>query len=192
MPYDNLVPLTPEEAFEKRAAAAEFKEASEFPTIATGDYKVQGDSGEAFVDKDPKVMAILPNGRVILKLKGTAFIGSERKGKITATVSPDLVRTGNVPTGKPDQKFKQWTQLVKTLFPDVAAESLAEVSVSQVMERWTKYPVGMYVTQTFKEPTGVDNKNNWYDAKTPEEVAQYRQKGLSASNFVKNIYTYKG
>lgn len=189
MPFDNLTPLTPEEAFEKRAEAAQFKEASEYPTIATGDYKVQGDSSEAFVDKDTRVLAVYPSGRVILKLKGTAFIGSDRKGKISATVSPDMASGVGV---KPDQKFRQWTQLVKVLFPDVAPAELSAVTVSQVMDRWTKYPVGMYITQTFSEPTGVDNKKNWFDAKTPEEVAEHRAAGRSANNFVKNIYTYKG
>lgn len=189
MPFDNLTPLTPEEAFEKRAEAAQFKEAASFPTIPTGEYKVQGDSGEAFLDKDPqRVLPTYPNGRVVVRLKGTAYIGSERKGKITLTVSPDSVSNLSI---KPDQKFRHWTQLVKVLFPDIAAAEQSAVTVSQVLDRWTKYPAGMYITQTFSEPTGVDNKKNWYDAKTPEEVADYRSKGMDTNNFVKNIFTLK-
>lgn len=191
MPFDNLTPLTPEEMFEKRAQAAQFKEASEYPTIATGDYKVAGDSGEAFVDKDPRVLQKYPSGRVIVKLKGTAYTGEKREGKITCTVSPDMASGVGV---KPDQKFKQWCQLVRVLFPDVAAAEQSQVNVTQVLERWTKYPVGMYITQTFSEPipNDPDGKKAWYDARTPEEVAEHRAAGRSANNFVKNIYAYKG
>lgn len=191
MPFDNQTPLSPEEMFEKRAQAAQFKEASEYPTIATGDYKVTGDSGEAFLDKDPRVLVAYPTGRVILKLKGTAYIGEDRKGKVSCTISPDMAQGVGV---RPDQKFRQWCQLVKVLFPDVAAADQSQVNVSQVIERWTKYPVGMYITQTFSEPIpgDPDGKKRWFDARTPEEVAEHRAAARSANNFVKNIYAYKG
>lgn len=184
---ETMIPLTPEEQFAARAEKQAIQEANEYPTLATGEYTINGTGADAFSDQKVNIGTVeAPKFRRIVKLKGDAFQNGQRKGKHTLTVSPDVVRKGI--NSKQDAKFRFWATLVRILFPDVKKEEHDTISIGDLIARWKQYPVGMMIEQTFKEEVAGSNQPNWYVATTPEQVKEYREKGFSAINITRSVF----
>jgi hypothetical protein len=174
---DNSQAISFEELHSLYAAASALSEANAFRTVPTNYYKVQGVKHSA--KRNDK-------GRVVINANADLYTNEKRVGQISVFLSPELGRTNS---GKIDREFRLYAQLVRTLYPEVKGDAeLGHVSVADVLGRFTQYPVGMFITETFaSEPDGITGKKTYQDAKTADEAKALREKGWKAANYVQSI-----
>lgn len=161
-----------EEYFDQYAEASALAEASAFPTVVTGPYRVQVTkyAGKKFPN-DPRPFATL-----YVTIQDEA--GSRKLSSAFADVSWLMGRDQG---GRPDRGFKLWNEMTRALYPDLNAEERAKKDVGTVLKDVQTYPMQAFVLEKFK----VGEK--WVTAKTTEEAAQYRSAGSRVINTVANF-----
>lgn len=167
-----------EELHATHASAEALSEANQFRTVPTNYYRIQGTKYTA--ERSAK------NNRLTLNLKADVYKEDKRVGNVGFFVSPEIGRTA---AGKLDREFRLYNQLSRVLFPELKTDAeLAGVTVAQMVERFTQYPVGAYITETFSsEPNPLDGKKTYMDAKTDDDAKKYRELGWKPSNYVQSI-----
>jgi hypothetical protein len=182
MPYE-ATEVSQEELHALRASAASLAEANAFKTVPTNYYKAQGTKHEA--KKGPATESH-PQGRISFNGKADLYREDKRIGGVSLFVSPQVGRTRN---GKLDREFRLYNQLARALYPEIKADTeLAALDPVDVMDRFTQYPVGMFVTETFaSEPDSLSGSKTYIDAKTDEEAKSLREKGWKPANYVQSV-----
>lgn len=175
---ENTIPVSLEELHTAKASQSALAEANAFKTVPTNYYKIQGTKYDAY--RNPK------NNRLTLNVKADVYKEDQRVGSVGFFISNEVGRTS---AGKLDREFRLYTQLSRVLFPEFKTDAeLAEVTVPQLMDRFTSYPVGAYITETFSsEPGALDGKKTYMDAKTDVEAKSYREAGWKAANYVQSV-----
>lgn len=170
-------PVSLEELFNETASAAALAEANAFRTVPTNYYKIQGTKYDA--SRNAK-------GRLIISCKADAYKEDKKLGNVSFYISNEVGRTS---AGKLDREFRLYNQMARVLYPEYKTDQeLAAVKVGELLQRFTQYPIGAYVTETFASPdVGIDGKKSYFDAKTDAEAKEYREKGWKANNYVQSI-----
>lgn len=180
---DDSQAISMEELFTTYAAASALAEANAFRTVPTNYYKAQGLKYDA---KRNAANTNFPQGRIIINAKVDLLREEKRAGTISLFLSPEVGRAKN---GKLDREFRLYNQLARALYPHVKDDvELAKVNTGELLERFTQYPVGMFVTETFaSEPDGLTGAKTYQDAKNDTEAKELREKGWKAANYVQSI-----
>lgn len=167
-----------EELHAAYAATEALAEANQFRTVPTNYYRIQGTKFTA--ERNAKT------NRLTLNLKADVYKEDKRTGNVGFFVSPEVGRTS---AGRLDREFRLYNQLARVLFPEHKTDAeLAAISVATLLERFTQYPVGAYITETFSsEPNPLDGKKTYMDAKTDEDAKKYRELGWKPANYVQSI-----
>lgn len=173
----DVTPVSLEELFNETASASALAEANAFRTVPTNYYKIQGTSFSA--NRNAK-------GRLVINCKADVLKEDKKVGTVSFYVSSEAGRTS---TGRLDREFRLYSQMVRVLYPDIKDEAqLAQLKVGDVLQKFTTYPVGAFITETFaSDPSPIDGKKTYFDAKTEAEAKEYREKGWKASNYVQSI-----
>lgn len=179
--------LSQEDLFSTYASASALAEANAFRTVPTNYYKAVGVKHDAKLSGPTEQF---PNGRVIINARVELSREDKKAGSISMFLSPAVGRTK---TGKLDREFRLYNQLVRALYPEITNEAeFAGISTGALLERFTQYPVGMFVTETFaSEPDGISGAKTYLDAKTDAEAAELRKKGWKANNYVQSVGKFK-
>lgn len=177
------VSISPEELFATRATAAALAEANAFRTVPTNYYKAQGTKYDA---KRGQATEQHPKGRLTINAKADVYKEDKKIGSVSFFISNEVGRTRN---GKLDREFRLYNQLARALYPELKNDTdLANISVGELMERFTQYPVGMFVTETFaSEPDSLTGVKSYVDAKTDAEAKELRERGWKPANYVQSI-----
>lgn len=172
------IPVSLEELHSAKASASALSEANSFRTVPTNYYRLQGTKYDA--SRNART------NRLTLAAKADAYKEDKRLGSVGFFISPEVGRTS---AGKLDREFRLFNQLARVLFPEYKTDiELAQVDAAQLMERFTQYPCGAYITETFaSEPDGLTGKKQYFDAKTEAEAKEYREKGWKAANYVQSV-----
>ena len=86
--------------------------------------------------------------------------------------------------GRMDRPAQLWTHLIAAL--DAGGKADAEV-----LEMSKRYPLEVYVKETFDAGAHLEQKDRWKGAKTPEERKEFFTLGYTASNQVTSIRKVK-
>lgn len=169
-------PVSLEELFNETASVAALAEANAFRTVPTNYYKLQGTKFDG--SRNAK-------GRLTISCKADVHKEDKRVGSVSFYVSSEVGRTS---AGKLDREFRLYNQLARVLYPEYKTDAeIGSVKVGELMQRFTSYPVGAYITETFASEPGIDGKKSYFDAKTDAEAKEYREKGWKPSNYVQSI-----
>lgn len=163
-----IAELNLEELYTTYTSDEQIKESYERRTVPTGRYTY-----------NPKKAAarLMPENSPFPGRKTGSFFGQlmddqgARKGSLGFDASWEVHRRDN---GKMDSLAVLWGQLVTAL--DLKSKPVGDVIVAA-----GQYPLSIYVTESFKTPTG------WQTARTMEERAELRKAGYDARNFVQSI-----
>ena len=165
-----------EQYFDQFASASALAEASSFPTVSTGAYRLQvmKYDGKQF-EWDTRPFAHL-----------TVAVQDDSGTRKMATVFTDVTwLEGRGNDGKLDRGFKLWNQLTRALYPEMTAEERSQKDVGTVLNDAKSYPVSGFVTEKFQ--VEMEGKKRWVTAKTTDEAASYRSQGARVGNFVANF-----
>ena len=176
-------PVSPEELFATRATVQALAEANAFKTVPTAFYKAQGTKHDG--KRGPSTEAY-PQGRLTINLKADLYREDKRIGSVGFFISPEVGRTRN---GKLDREIRLYNQLARSLYPEIKSDAeLAGISAGELLERFTQYPIGMFVTETFaSEPDQLTGSKTYRDAKTDSEAKELRELGWKPANYVQSI-----
>lgn len=157
-----------EELYNTYTSEEQLKESYERRTVPTGRYTFQAEkvTPRQMSDESP-----FWAGRKLATLSGRLYEGDQPRGRFVFDVSWDVVRREN---GKMDGPSMLWGQLVNTL-------GAKGKSVGEIVEMARTYPLGIYVTESFKTPEG------WRTARTEDERKVYRSAGYDAKNFAQGV-----
>jgi len=175
------IPISPEELFAIKASADAVAEANAFRTVPTNFYKIQGTKFSGYKNEPTPAH---PEGRRIINCKAEVFQDSKRLLTIGFFISPDEGRTKS---HKLDREFRLYNQLANALFPDMKGNVGSMVDAGALLERFTQYPVGAFITETFSSDPGPDGKRTYKDAKTDEEAIELRKLGWKPNNYVQSV-----
>lgn len=145
------------------------------PTLPTGTYQltIKRYSARIATERSPWP------GRKTAWMNADASFDGVRRGPISFDVSwqVDGFRTS---TGKLDTPARLWTHLIAAL--DAKGKSNGEV-----LDLATKYPVDASISEVFNLGPGLDGKNTYKQAGSPEERKAFFEKGYAAFNKVTSI-----
>jgi len=180
---NDSTPVSMEELFNTHTTAQALSEANAFKTVPTNYYKLQGTKGEA---KRSAMSTEFPNGRLTLNLRGDVYKDDKRVGSVGFFVSPDVKRTDK---GKLDREIRLYNQIMRALYPEIKTDAeLAQINAGEMVARFTQYPIGAFVTETFaSDPDPGTGKKSYQDAKTDTEATELRTRGWKPANYVQSI-----
>lgn len=180
---NDSTPVSMEELFATHASAQALNEANAFKTVPTNYYKMMGTKGDA---KRGAPSEQFPHGRLTINLRGSVTKDDKALGSVGFFVSPELGRTA---TGKLDREIRLYNQLLRALYPELKNDNdLATISAGDAINRFTQYPIGAFITETFaSDPDIQTGKKSYQDAKTDEEATELRKRGWKAANYVQSL-----
>jgi len=87
---------------------------------------------------------------------------------------------------------------MKAVFPTLKDHELNKKSVGEVFEAFTKFPVRLKLTESFKVEVGKDEEGDvcylpgsnvfkWWSSKDADLIADWRKGGYECKNFVNKI-----
>ena len=165
-----------EDSFGEFAKAGALAEASAFPTVQTGPYRLQitKSEGKKF-DGDPRPYAHL-----------TVSVMNEDGAKRLSTAWVDATWVeGRDAKGDLDRGFRYWDELTRALYPDLKAYERADKDVGTVLADAKLYPISGFVVEKFKVAGA------WVKAKTADDRAKYKGSAEKVINTVSNFRPLK-
>lgn len=173
-----------EEMFDQFAEASALAEASAYPTVSTGAYRVQVQKVEG------KEFANEP-GRPYAHMQVAIYDEGGQKKLSTAFVDASWVMKRD-DYGKPDRGFKYWDQITKALYPDLNPEERSKKDVGTVLKDVQTYPMSAFILEKFKVKK-QDGTEKWTSVKSTEQdlAVEYRKAGFRAINTISNFSLLK-
>ncbi len=161
--------LNLDELYQVYTSEEQIKESFTKRTVATGRYTFNASRAQARIAPDNSPFPGRKMGSFFGQLKDDQ---GKRKGSIGFDASWEPLKNK---LNRLDNPSMLWGQLVTAL-------GMKAANVAEIITAAGKYPLNVYVTETFKDSSG-----KWIKVVTTEDRAEAYRKGFELRNFVQSV-----
>lgn len=187
--------LEMDKRFDTETEQSTVDEGTAFRVAPTNGYNVQLEMYEQTVGDDKTRPFEYDRAITTFRCPITVLGAGDREmrlGSAMVTVSHETKRLEN---GDLDKLSKRYAQLVKALQDIEALPKAGTVRSAAVWEAAVTYPIHVFATESFKIPSSVTTSGWTYvTVRRPEDnekIAEFKNQGWGAKNFVQAISRYR-